>query len=263
MKTIQTRRCEMLGRVVEFGQKYGHLFPRSSEAGETFAAVAAAVEQLREHTMSRMSSERVGKGSRTLAREALHERLDAMVQVARTIGETTPGFEDRFELPADANDQELIAAGRLFAKNAEDAKKRFVAHACPTTFIVGLSALVDTFEEAVRERNAGQVDNTAAKATIEHAVESGLAAVRKLDAMVRFTLEDDPIAMEVWDKSRRVQYRNRVRAAAPAPVATTPSLGPSPAPVVATPATPAPAPAPDPAASTPAEAPDTAAKAVA
>jgi len=173
MKTIETRRCEMLGRVVEFGEKYGHLFPKSSEAGETFAAVAAAVKQLGEHTRSKLSSDRSAKGNRMIARGALLERLDAMARAARTIGETTPGFEAGFDLPDQPTDNELVESGRLFMQHAEDVKKLFIAKAFPTTFIADITELVDAFEQSVRERDADQVQNANAKASLGTALEAG------------------------------------------------------------------------------------------
>ena len=253
VRTIETRRCEMLGRVREFGEQYGHLLPKASEAGEAFAAVAAALREVGDHTRSKLSSETVPKGERALARDALREYLDAMVRAARIIGETTPGFENNFELPDDANDQELVAAGRLFADNAQGVRKRFVAHAFPAAFLADLTAFVDRFEQAVRDRNAGQVKTVDATVGIDSAIESGLAAVRKLDVMLRVALKDKKALLQVWNKARRVVYRNRVRQSAPvppAPVEVTPpepvATAPQPAsipPVVAT-DTPAPIAAP-------------------
>jgi hypothetical protein len=42
MNMIERRQYEMLVRVRDFGDNYGHLFPASSVARESFTAVAAA-----------------------------------------------------------------------------------------------------------------------------------------------------------------------------------------------------------------------------
>ena len=62
-----------------------------------------------------VSSEELGKGakragtnSREAARQALREDLDAIVNTARVIGETKPGFDDRFRRPHGDNDQERL-----------------------------------------------------------------------------------------------------------------------------------------------------------
>ena len=159
--------------------------------------------------------------------------------VARTIGETTPGFEAGFDLPDQLpTDNELVETGRLFMQHAEDVKKLFIAKAFPTTFIADITELVDAFEQSVRERDADQVQNANAKASLETALGAGLATVRTLDVMMRVALKDDPAMTATWNKARRVTYPNRGKTAGLAAVTSVSA----PAPPVAT-TTPAPAPA--------------------
>ena len=110
-------------------------------------------------------------------------------------------------------------------RDAEPFKAQFIALALPETFVNDLMQLVDNFERALRERAAGKSENTAAKASIEAALASGLAAVRKLDVIVSNTLQDDAVTRAVWERERRVRYRNRVKAAvtSAAPVLETPA----------------------------------------
>ena len=213
MKSIETRRYEMLARVRNFGQTFGHLFPQSSVAGQMFGTIAEAVKQLEQHNVARMSTAPAGKNTRASARDALRNRLEAIARSAREIAESTPGLGDKFALPAGATDQELLTAGRLFVRDAEPFKAQFIALALPQTFVTDLTQVVDNFEGALRERDAGKSENTAAKASIEAALASGLAAVRKLDVIVSNTVQDDAVTRAVWERERRVRYRNRVKAA--------------------------------------------------
>jgi hypothetical protein len=210
----------MLVRVRDFGHTHGHLFPESSVAREQFATVATAVKQLSEYAVSKMSAKQEGKNTKTLAREALRNRLEAMALTARAIARDTPGFADKFRLPKPRTDQELVTAGRLFARDAEVFKERFLAHAMPQTFIADLIALVDTFEQAIHEREAGKGGQSAARASITAALASSTAAVDKLDAMVTNHLRDDPATTALWWSARRVGHPRRPRRAAvlPAPV---------------------------------------------
>jgi len=245
MKSIETRRYEMLVRVLNFGQTYAHLFPQSSLATQAFGIVAEAVKQLEAHRVAKMSTAPAAKNTMAMAREALRSRLVAIARTAREIAESTPGLEDKFKVPEGATDQELLTAGRLFVRDAEPFVPQFVAHALPQTFVTDLTHIVDNFEQAVRERDAGKSENTAAKASIESALASGLAAVRKLDVIVSNTLQDDAVTMAVWERERRVRYRNRVKAAVtpPSPAPETPA--PAAAPVEAPAAPHAEAPAPE------------------
>ena len=237
MNMRQTRKAEMLNRVVDFGHEYGHLFPASSAAADTFAAVAAAVEKVQEESASRISSEDKGRYTRKAARFVLHDHLSSMVQAARAIGETTSGFAEKYPLPEQPNDPELIGAGRLFAANAAEAKKQFIAHSFPTTFIEDLTGLVDAFEAAVHERDAELRLNMAAQAAIDQAIEDGLREVRKLDAMVRISLKGEPLVTKVWVRVRQIKWDKRTPgkpAPVPAPADPDPTSPPAPA-SVATP----------------------------
>jgi hypothetical protein len=138
MREIETRRYEMLVRVSEFGEAHSHLFPESSLAGEMFATVGEAVTQLSAHTVSKMSTARGGTSTRALARRELRDRLEAIGRTAREIGATTEGLEDKFQLPATPTDLALLTAGRLFARDAEEFKTHFIAHAMPETFLADL-----------------------------------------------------------------------------------------------------------------------------
>ena len=230
MAANETRRYEMLVRVRDFGDTHGDLFPTSSLARDQFTAVAAAVKVLSEYSVRKMSAKQEGKRTKGLAREALNDRLESMVRTARAIARDTPGFEDRFHIPSPRTDQALLTAGRLFARDAEMIRDPFLAHAMPQTFVADLLEVVDTFERAIHDRDAGKGGQTAARASMDAALASGTAAVQKLDAMVTNHLRDDPATDALWRSIRRIGHPRRTRAKAsaspPVPSAPTPTATP-------------------------------------
>jgi len=230
MNATQTRQYEMLARVREFGENHRDLFPESSHAGQTIGQVAAAVEQLRGHAVSKMVTAKEGKNIRAFARRALIDQLVKMHRTARVIGETTPGLDDKFRLPRPRTDPGLITAARVFARDAVPLEDRFIARAMSTTFLTDLETLVAQFEDAIRQCDVSREENTAARAHIKAALQSGFAAVRELEAMLANHLHDDPVTLEVWERERRVDYPRRGKNAAVAPA-------PAPVPAAATPVT--------------------------
>jgi ElaB/YqjD/DUF883 family membrane-anchored ribosome-binding protein len=56
-----------------------------------------------------------------------------------------------------------------------------VAHALPKAFVDDLRELVDRFEQAIHDREAGKDDHAAARANITAALSSRTAAVSKLN----------------------------------------------------------------------------------
>jgi hypothetical protein len=105
----------------------------------------------------------------------------------------------------------LLTTARKFARDAEPLSSRFLAHGMPTTFVADLRALVDSFERALRDRGAGREGRRAARARTRAALSSGLAAVRSLDAIVTNHLRDDAVTRTVWERDRRIVYRERAK----------------------------------------------------
>jgi hypothetical protein len=202
-------------------------------AGQAFAAVAAAVTQLSEGAISKMSVTEERANTRTTARAALRDRLEAINRTARVVGRDTPGLEGKFRLPRAHTDQAFITAGRLFARDVEALEAQFIAHAMPKTFVADLNNRIEKLEQAIQTHEAGRDERTAARVSIKEALSSGTAAAERLDVIVANHLHDDPIATAVWKRDRRTEYPPRARKTAAEAPASTPS---APAPVASTPA---------------------------
>jgi hypothetical protein len=206
VRAIEKRQYRMLARVRDFGNTHRDLFPESSPAGQQFGVVAEAVKQLSEQAMANTAAAGERASPRAKGQRALIDRLEAISRTARVIAEGTPGLEDKFHLPDPQTDEALLTAGRVFARDAAGFKSEFVGHGMPETFLADLDDLVATFEKATRYRTAGRNDQTAARASIEAALESGMEAVRKLSVIIANRLHDDAVTMAVWERERRVGY---------------------------------------------------------
>ena len=232
MTRMEMRRYAMLARVRDFGQAHRGLFPESSVGGQAFATVAAAVAELSDHAVAKMSSAREGISAKTEARRGLIERLEAIARTAHAIAVDRPGFDDSFRLPRQHSDEALVTIARVFIQDAEATKDQFVAHGLAETFVAELQKLLGNFEQATRDREAGRSARIAAHAGIERALLAGLAAVRKLDVIVANQLQHDSAALAVWEGERRLDSTRRPKATAPtikpAPTSQVPEL-PAPA----------------------------------
>ncbi|MEQ1757302.1 MAG: hypothetical protein ABL986_03215 [Vicinamibacterales bacterium] len=216
MKTRETRKYESLLRIRAFGDTYRDLFPPDSVGGQEFDNVRKAVRELDEQAATPASTSR-SAGAWRLARKPLVEQLKRIRQSARAIAEDTPGFADPFEIPNPRTDQRLLATARVFVREAEQTKSRFVAFRMPDTFIDSLKEATVAFEQAISGVKAERDAQTAARVGVEAALSSGLTAVRKLDAIVANTLRDDPKALAIWEQDRQVINPRRARRAAAEP----------------------------------------------
>jgi hypothetical protein len=225
MNANERRQYEMLVRVRDFGTAHGQLFPAATVAGETFAAVDAAIKELDAQELAHLAASVSARAQRKdTARQALLDRLQAIVQTARVLRHDDASLIQQFEVPAPASDQTLVNTGRKFARDAAALGPQFIAHGMPAAFIAELNALVDGFETALRDRGLGREARRAAGLRTKAALASGMDAVRRLDAIVTNHLTDDAVATALWERERRVAYPKRTDPA--------PGSEPAPAPVV-------------------------------
>ena len=211
MNAIERRQYEMLVRVRDFGHTYGHLFPATSVAQQNLATVAAAITELDAHDLTHMAASVSARAqSKNGAREALLTRVQAISRTARVLAEAgAPGLDAQFEVPAPTTDQTLLTTGRKFARDVEPFSSQFIMHGMPATFVSDLTALVDGFERALRDRGLGREARRAAREETKAAVSSGLAAVRSINAIVTNHLRDDAVTSAVWERDRRIVYPER------------------------------------------------------
>lgn len=205
MKTHDVHRYRMLVRIREFGAAHKELFPPASPAGQSFAAVSKAVDQLSafgDAQAAGLGASREGGLSKAAARDALNRAVETIARTARAFD--APGIGGRFYLPHALNDHELSTTARRFAQEAEPLKAQFVAHGLPKSFLAELGAALDGFERAAQNRLAARETSAAAKAGIGTAINQALAALVRLDAIVANTLRDEPTLLAAWSAARRV-----------------------------------------------------------
>jgi hypothetical protein len=209
MNGLDTRRYEMLTRVRDFGAAHSDLFPKASRGAQAFAAVAAAVAELTRHAAEHVSgrgSAREGTSSKAVTRDALHDDLDAISRTARALALDIPGLDEKFRLPRGNGDQTLLTAARAFRRDATPLAKEFIEHDLPKDFLADLDASIKDFENAIHEHEAGKDTHVAARAALDTAMQAGLDAVRRLDAIVRNRLRNDAPIVAIWERARHVEY---------------------------------------------------------
>jgi hypothetical protein len=213
MKDTEVRKYETLTRVGDFGATHVAAFPPTTLGGELFAVVNATVSELDGHLTRQNSgagSARQATASRSEARDELRRDLEAISRTARSLAETITGLDDKFRLPrGKVGDQLLIGLARAFAADAVPLKGEFLRHEMPANFLDDLNADITAFEEAVNEQNVNVEKRVAATAAIEDAIENGMRAVRRLDAIVRNKFEDDAATLAAWTRASHTERSPR------------------------------------------------------
>lgn len=206
MKRSDVHRYDMLTRVSTFGTTYRDLFPAGSYGGRMFKALGEALEQMRTHInaeASGQSAARENAASKTDARQALWDALDAVSRIARAVADDAPAFKGKFLLP-DRSDHAMVTSAHSFATDAGPLAGTFRLHGLPSGFAADLRAKADALERAMNARGVTRTRRAASRAGIASALQRATAAIRRLDVIVANRAPDDPTVQAAWAAARRV-----------------------------------------------------------
>ena len=165
-----------------------------------------------------VSSEQVGKGAklagttgRSLAREALRDDLEAIVRTARVIGETKPGFDDKFRMPRGENDNTMVDMAQGMAATLADPEVRghFIHHAMPVDFVADLNARIAALQEVIGDQSESRAHVKSAGVSIDETDARGMGIARAMDAVVKNHYRNNAAVLAEWETARHVERAPR------------------------------------------------------
>jgi len=218
MKSQLTKRYETLNRVREFGTQQAAAFPDTTLGHALFAEVTQVVAELDTLAADRSSGFHTAMGStrsKSALRDELRDELSAINRTARAMAYATPGLEDKFRLPQGKGDQALLTAARAFLADATPLAAEFVKHEMPANFLEDLKTLIGEFEATLHQRSAAKGAQVSATAGIDDAIERGMIATRRLDAIVRNKFRGNVSVLAAWTRASHVERTSRPANAAP------------------------------------------------
>ena len=199
MNRRQTETYQMFTRVTAYGKANVNFFPKNSAANEVLTDLEAQAENATEAATARKSAERnkrSGLAARGKARTKLGNFLSHAVQISRVLDTNT------LNPPDSRTDQSMIQTARAFVVSVEPMAKDFIKHGLDPEDV---TAAVDELEAAVATCNAARIGRATAITKWNTALEEGLVALHRLDAIAR-TLADNPEAMAAYETARTIVY---------------------------------------------------------
>ncbi|MDX6558235.1 MAG: hypothetical protein QOF72_1284 [Blastocatellia bacterium] len=225
MNDSENKKHQAFVRSQGFGVAHGDDFAATSFGKQLFATLGTIVTELDGHAATEASGfglSRQGTTTRSQAREALRDDLEAINRTARAMASDVPGIDDKFRIPRNNNDQHLLHAARAFAADAEPLAAQFIAHELPADFLEDLNADIAALEGAINSQSSGKGDHVAARAAIDDAIARGTEVLRKLDAIVKNKYANNPSVLAEWLSASHVERAPKRKASAPAPPPPTP-----------------------------------------
>lgn len=230
MNDAELRRYEMLIRVRDFGQTHSAAFPANTLGTELFTEIASVIAELSSHAtaqVSSASSAKQGTSSRGLARTNLRESMEAISLTARAIALDMPTIADKFRMPHNASDQNMLATAKAFAGDAAALSAEFIRHEMPATFLADLNADIADFEQAISNQNQSRGGHVSSTVSVGSSLDKGMKAVRKLNAVVQNKFRGDRPTLAAWLSASHVERHARKPEAPPEPPPAPPQPSPA------------------------------------
>ena len=227
MEDRHHRNREMFLRLKAFGASHTDI-PATTVWPQLLTDLNSVIADLDGH----VSSEEVGKGAklsgtatRGAAREVLREDIEAIVRTARVIGETKPGFDDKFRMPRGDNDQAMLDLSRGIAALVADGavKAEFIKHAMPSDFVEDLNAGIAALQDAIGDQSEGRADIKSAGVSIDETDTHGVRIARAMDVVVNNFYRNNAAVLAEWETARHVERAPRRKNAKPSPATAEPT----------------------------------------
>ncbi|MBK8303407.1 MAG: hypothetical protein WBC19_15330 [Pyrinomonadaceae bacterium] len=208
MDDNERRRYEMLVRVRQFGTDNAGDFPGGSVGDTQFTVVGDSVDGVE----SEAGKQQAGFGEaaqqyevKGTARENLREQMSDISRTARSMEYAFDGISNKFRMPRNRNDADLLNKGRAFATEAVPYNTDFKDYGLPGSFIADLTAACDAFEATFSTTASATAEHVAATAQTGETIRLGMVAVRILDGVVKNKYANDVGKLAAWISASHVE----------------------------------------------------------
>ena len=212
MNTRDHARFETFRKVRDFGQEHLSGLPAGSPADLALRDLDGALRAAEEDDATSLVNAREGTIQKRQARRALTIHLDAIARTAKVIGETTPGFEERFTLPRPRTERIVRTAAQAFVQEAGPVSAQLIGAGLPADFLATLTAAYETYQRSATARRVGGLARASAHAGIRKAADAGMKAMRAIDVVVRYQFAHDPAVLAAWMQAKRIGGRRAKKA---------------------------------------------------
>ena len=94
--------------------------------------------------------------------------------------------------------QSFLPAARAMAAEAAIRRELLIGEGLPENFLELLNAALDSYADAVSERDMGRASHVGARADLKVVTRDMMLLVRRLDSINRYRFRDDPELLAAW-----------------------------------------------------------------
>jgi hypothetical protein len=219
MTDSERRRLEAFIRIRQFGVDNAADFPAGTVGATQFAAIGAVIDeiaQLAGEQAAGVGDSRQTFATKSTARENLREEMYDIVRTARSMQYQFDGIEDKFRMPVNLSDQNLLATARAFHSESLAYDQDFEEYGLDKLFREHLQTAIDAFEAAMNPTGTAIDEQVASTAEIGDAIRRGMIARRILEGVVKNKYRSNVGKLAAWLSASHVE-RTPVSSKPPTP----------------------------------------------
>jgi hypothetical protein len=208
MLDLERFRFETFLRLKQYGIESSADFPASTKGGINFISLNEVIAELEAAGASQAGGKNTAiqsYGSKGTNRENLFSILSQLARTSRSMAYEFAGIDDKFRLPRNVNDQELLAIARSSLTKAASHEQDFIAYEMPRLFMAELQEAVTAFENSLDETNSAVGTRVTATANMGEIVRRGMIIRRVLDGIIKNKYRDDAGKLAAWATASHIE----------------------------------------------------------
>ena len=220
MNQLDQRLQSAFQRVNQFGIAHGADFTPDGPATKAFDFIATLVPKADTDAGAQAAGKSegmAGTASRAALRLALHNELASIAATAHSIAVTTPGFDNKFQLPRSGSDRALLASAVAFVAEGTPLLATFVAHEMPADTFTLTQTLIDQFRAAGVDQNTGKAKQVGGTASLADDRHQGVLMLETLKGIVPNKYRNNPAVLAEWLAASHVERPSHHAKKSPAP----------------------------------------------
>ena len=209
MNDRETRRYDVFGRAVAFGEENKGDFAAGSEALSRFEFLKKIGADL---DTAKARQRAAGNTARSVLIDALGLDVQNITRTVRALDQDEPGLADKFPPPNSASDQDLLTAtdailAQLLIQDADSAATKaaktalaakFIKHELPADFVKHLADDRAAVDAAGREQEVRRESGVGSTTEVDRLIKEGMKHIRYLDAIMHNKYARDPDKLRAW-----------------------------------------------------------------
>lgn len=204
-------RVDAINRVNNFGTENSADFPAGSRGAQLFAELTACLALINQHSINQSSAKGASRQEfviKDTARQTLRRLLIDISRASKAVNYEIPGTADKFRLPVNHSNANLLIAARVFLEDALPIKAKLIEYELPADILDRLETAIEDFEASLSSTHRVRNKQVSATAEIRATLRRAAIAMRQLGVAVRNKYKNNAGMLAAWATASHIVRDN-------------------------------------------------------